>query len=72
MAQIIGQVKRLQDFLRDVHGEMKKVSWPSRKNTVSSTVVVIVTVILVALFLGLIDLVLSKLMGELLKYKSLW
>lgn len=69
MAEVTAQIRRLQDFLKDVQGEMKKVSWPSRKDTIASTAVVIVTVILIALFLGLIDLVLSKVVGGLLKYR---
>lgn len=69
MAEVPAQIRRLQDFLKDVQGEMKKVSWPSRKDTIASTAVVIVTVILIALFLGLIDLVLSKVVGGMLKYR---
>ena len=69
MAEFVGQVRRLQDFLKDVQAEMKKVSWPSRKDTVASTAVVIVTVILIALFLGFIDLILSKVVGGFLKYR---
>ena len=69
MAEFVGQVRRLQDFLRDVQAEMKKVSWPSRKDTVASTAVVIVTVILIALFLGFIDLILSRVVGLFLKYR---
>lgn len=69
MAEVTAQIRRLQDFLKDVQGEMKKVSWPSRKDTIASTAVVIVTVILIALFLGLIDLVLSKVVGGMLKYR---
>ena len=69
MAEVTAQIRRLQDFLKDVQAEMKKVSWPSRKDTIASTAVVIVTVILIALFLGLIDLVLSKVVGGMLKYR---
>ncbi len=48
-------------FLREVKIELKKVVWPSRKQTVASTVVVIVLVLLVSLFLGIVDLGLSSL-----------
>ena len=48
-------------FLREVKVELKKVSWPSRKETVGSTFVVLVVVIIVALFLGIIDIGLSRL-----------
>jgi len=48
-------------FLREVKVELKKVSWPSRKETIGSTSVVLVVVIIVAMFLGLIDIGLSRL-----------
>jgi len=49
------------EFLREVKVELKKVTWPSRKQTTGTTIVVIVFVFLIAGFLGLFDLGLSKL-----------
>lgn len=49
-------------FLREVKQELKKVTWPSRKQTLGSTVVVLVVVAIVSLFLGIIDAGLSGLM----------
>ena len=48
-------------FLREVKVELKKVNWPSRKETIGSTSVVLVIVIIIAAFLGIIDIGLSKL-----------
>ena len=42
-------------FLREVKVELKKVTWPSRKQTMGSTVVVLVIVAIVSLFLGMVD-----------------
>jgi preprotein translocase subunit SecE len=42
-------------------GELKKVVWPSRKETMGSTAVVLVIVGLSAVFLGIVDLILSRL-----------
>src|SRR5215470_13888693 len=39
----------------EVASELRKVTWPSRKETFSSTIVVIVTTIIAAAFLGLFD-----------------
>jgi len=50
---------------------MKKVTWPSRKDTINSTSVVLVTVILIAIFLGLIDLGLSKIIQQILSIGQL-
>jgi len=48
-------------FLREVKVEMKKVTWPSRKQTIGSTLVTIVLVMIISLFLGVVDMSLSSL-----------
>jgi preprotein translocase subunit SecE len=60
-------VARVTTFLQDVQAETKKVTWPSRKDVTGSTVVVIVAVFVIAGFLGIIDFVLSLLIGSLIK-----
>lgn len=47
-------------FLREVRVELTKVTWPSKKQTIGSTAVVIVFVFIVAFFLGLVDIGLSN------------
>jgi preprotein translocase subunit SecE len=47
-------------FLREVKIELKKVTWPSRKETLASTAVVIILVIIISSFLGLVDIGLSS------------
>ncbi len=42
-------------FLREVKVELKKVTWPTRKQTIGSTVVAIVLVMIISLFLGVVD-----------------
>ena len=42
-------------FLREVKIELKKVSWPSRKQTVGSTLVVLILVLIISFFLGAVD-----------------
>ena len=56
-----------KQFLREVKTELKKVTWPSRKDTLSGTAVVLVAVFIIALFLGVVDSGLSALIKELLK-----
>ena len=48
-------------FLSQAKAELKKVTWPSRKQTLASTGVVMVIVAVMALYLGIIDLILAKL-----------
>jgi len=52
--------KALQ-FLREVKVELKKVTWPSRKQALGSTLVVIILVVIISLFLGVVDISLSSL-----------
>ena len=54
------------EFLTNVRGELKKVTWPTRKDTYASTLVVIVLVLAVAVFLWMVDSVLSTLIRILL------
>ncbi len=58
----IGQyVRKAGQFLREAKMELKKVKWPTRKELLASTAVVIVLVLFCALFLGLVDFGLIKL-----------
>jgi len=50
------------EFLIETEGELKKVSWPHRKEYVGSAVVVVVVVVVISLFLFFVDQGLSKLM----------
>jgi preprotein translocase subunit SecE len=52
--------KSLQ-FLREVKVELKKVTWPSRKEAAASTLVVIILVMIISAFLGIVDMGLSNL-----------
>ena len=54
-------------FLREVKVELKKVAWPSRKQTFGSTLVVIILVTIIAFFLGAVDIGLSSLVKFVLR-----
>ena len=56
-----------KQFLREVKTELKKVTWPTKKDALSGTAVVLVAVFIVAFFLGIVDWGLSNLVKELLK-----
>ena len=53
--------KRIKEFAAEVKVEIKKVAFPSRDELKGSTWVVIVTVLVMAVFLGVVDIGLSKL-----------
>ena len=54
-------VEKALQFLREVKVELKKVTWPSRKQAMGSTLVVIILVMIISLFLGVVDISLSSL-----------
>jgi preprotein translocase subunit SecE len=53
-------MKKLVQFVQDSIGEMKKVVWPSREEVTASTRVVLVSTVLFAVVLGIVDFVLFK------------
>jgi preprotein translocase subunit SecE len=53
-------IRKLSQFLRDSKTELKKVKWPTRKELLASTAVVIVLTLFVAFYLGLVDFGLMK------------
>jgi len=59
--------EKIKTFFKEVKQEIKKVVFPSRDEVIGSTKVVLTLVIIVAVFLGLIDLLLSKLVGMVVK-----
>jgi len=63
-------ITRSREFLEECWAELKKVHWPSRKETQAATVVVLIGVIIVALYLGLVDAVLAWVIQWALKLKS--
>ena len=54
-------------FLSEVKIEVNKVTWPSKKEAMGGTAVVLVVVFAMATFLGLVDVLLSKIVAALLK-----
>ena len=54
-------------FLRDVRGEVRKVTWPGKQEVIGSTVVVILSVGLMSVFLGLVDLLVRGLLGYVIR-----
>ena len=60
-------IAKVQNFIGEVLAEMKKVSWVTRQELWDSTLVVIVSALLLGIFVGLVDIVLSKGVAHLLR-----
>jgi len=54
-------MRRILEFFRGVSREMKKVSWPKRKELTTYTITVLATVIIMSVFFAVVDLGLSEL-----------
>ncbi len=55
-------INRIKKYFQGVQSEAKRVTWPSKKEVRSHTLIVIGTIIVVMLVFGLIDLGFSKLL----------
>lgn len=59
--------QRIKDFLREVKLEIKKVVFPNREELIGSTWIVIISTLIVAVFLGFVDFVLTKFVKYILR-----
>jgi len=58
---------RISQFITEVKVEMQKVSWATKDELVGSTAVVIASTLLLAVFIGVIDIILSRFIGLILR-----
>ncbi len=60
-------VDKLRDYFRDVYLETKRVTFPSRKEALKGTYVILITVFVSALFLGIVDIALARIIQALFR-----
>jgi len=51
-------MKKLIQFIKESYAELRKVIWPSREDAISSVKVVIISTVIIAAVLGLLDILL--------------
>ncbi|OGK21985.1 preprotein translocase subunit SecE [Candidatus Roizmanbacteria bacterium RIFCSPHIGHO2_01_FULL_39_8] len=56
-------------FTKDIIEELKKVTWPSRKETIRLTVIVIGISLIIGLYIGIIDILLTKALEMVTKFR---
>jgi preprotein translocase subunit SecE len=56
-------LNKVKEFFKEVKVEVKKVVFPTKDELMGSTWIVIITVLIISIFLGIVDLGLSKLVG---------
>ncbi|MCX5692403.1 MAG: preprotein translocase subunit SecE [Candidatus Omnitrophica bacterium] len=59
--------EKIANFITEVKVEMQKVSWSTKDELIGSTTVVIVSTLLLAMFIGMVDIVLSRCINLILK-----
>ena len=61
-----GFFARVGKWFRDMKSELKKVQWPTKKQTINNTVIVIVCVVVVGVAIALFDFVAGEVIGLLI------
>ena len=56
-------MNKVAKFINEVKLELTKVSWPTRRELINSTIVVIVSVAILAIFISICDLVWSTIIN---------
>ncbi len=64
---MIQRLKKFKTFSQETWAELKKVTWPSQKDVTGTTIVVIVTVLICAAYLWVVDILLNKGMAQIFK-----
>ncbi len=59
-------IEKAFGFLAEVRAEVKRVTWPTRAEAMGGTAVVVVVVLIMAVFLGVVDAILSKIVRSLI------
>ncbi len=61
-----GKLRQFRDFFEESKAEVKKIVWPTRKETIATSVAVVIFTLVMALFLGLVDFGWSNLVSVIL------
>ncbi|HHT37491.1 MAG: preprotein translocase subunit SecE [Candidatus Wallacebacter cryptica] len=68
MSAVTGKAKpsfwlRITKYFREVRSELRKVAWPNRKEVINNTGIVLLVVLIVAVFIGAVDFLISNLLS---------
>lgn len=57
----------IQRYIRETTGELRKVSWPTRRETINLSIIVLVVLASMAAFMGILDSLLTRLVAVLVQ-----
>ena len=55
----------VSEYIKETQGELKRVSWPTRKQVIASTIAIVVVSVAMSLLLGVYDFAFSSVLGKL-------
>ncbi len=58
---------RIREFVHEVISEFRKVTWPSRQELMNSTTIVVIVTLVLAFFLGGVDIGLARIVEKILR-----
>ena len=67
LPSVTGWWRRASQFVAEAWQELKKVTWPGRRETLGTTMVVLILVVVIAAYLGLVDMGLSTLVKKVMR-----
>lgn len=65
MKKIVSQA----NITTDIIDELKKVSWPTKKETIRLTSIVIIVSLIIGIYIGIIDVLLAKILAIISQYR---
>jgi preprotein translocase subunit SecE len=65
-ASVMARIESAKDFFEQSKAELKKVTWPTKQETVRTGVAVLVFSVIMALYLGVVDFALSRIVALIL------
>ena len=65
--ELKGKLDVIKTYFLEVYMEAKRVTWPSKKDALKGTYVVLITVVIAAAFLGLVDVLLAMIVQKFIR-----
>ncbi len=61
------KLRAMWSFIKEARAELKKVTWPTKKQIMYSTLIVITVILISAVYLGILDLIFAKISATFLR-----
>ena len=62
----INLFKRIGDYLKEIKGELKKVTWPTKDDLIKTTIAVLVSSLIFGVFLFIVDMIFSRVINSII------